>query len=93
MLVDDLNDSMKRFRNDFVILYHTDKWSIKSSHDEEPNFPFNNVSRCNLDHLLLIEHSTKVVEVGWFKLILVHKNFTMTLDHLRNNLLFVSIRP
>ena len=71
-IVKGLRDSMKRFRNDFVFLYRADPWPVKTSHDERPNFQFNNnVPQCNLEEFLIIEHATKEVELGGFKPVLV----------------------
>ena len=87
MIVEGLRDNMKRFRNDFVFLYKADPWSVKTSHDERPNFQVNNnVPQCNLEEFLIMEHATKEVELGGFKPVLVRRSFVVNLDHLQNNL-------
>ena len=86
-IVKGLRDSMKRFRNDFVFLYRADPWPVKTSHDERPNFQFNNnVPQCNLEEFLIIEHATKEIELGGFKPVLVQRSFVVNLDHLKNYL-------
>ena len=81
---------MKRFRNDFAFLYRADPWPVKTSHDEQSNFQFNNnVPQCNLEEFLIIEHATKEVELGGFKPILVQRNFVVNPDYLQNDLLFL----
>ena len=91
-IVKGLRDSMKRFRNDFVFLYRADAWPVNTSHDEQPNFQFNNnVPQCNLEEFLIIEHATKEVELRGFKPVLVQRSFVVNLDHLQNDLILSAL--
>ena len=54
-------------------------WTTEVSVQQE--FP-----QCNLEEFLVIEHTTKVVELGGIKPILVQSNFALNLDHLQNDI-------
>ena len=91
-IVEGLRDTIEHFRNDFVFLYIADPWPVKTSHDEQPNFQFNNnVPQCNLEDFFIIEHATKEVELQGFKPVLVQRNFVVNLDHLQNDLFLSSL--